>query len=57
MLDLAQRTLAFSPEPRVIDKLLDSAWLLGRGDLLAYYLPRYQAAFPDEAQEWLRLHR
>jgi O-antigen polymerase len=39
--------LHFSPEPRVIEKLIDSAVLLGRSDEAQYYRLRYQAAFPD----------
>ena len=44
---LALDMLHFSPEPRVIEKLIDSAVLLGRSDEAQYYRLRYQAAFPD----------
>jgi hypothetical protein len=44
---LALDLLHFSPEPRVIEKLIDSAVLLGRSDEAQYYRLRYQAAFPD----------
>jgi hypothetical protein len=43
---LALDMLHFSPEPRVIQKLIDSATLLGRIDEAQFYRLRYQAAFP-----------
>ncbi|MHB8951125.1 MAG: Wzy polymerase domain-containing protein [Rhodoferax sp.] len=39
--------LHFSPEPRVIEKLIDSAVLLGRPDDAQFYRLRYRAAFPE----------
>lgn len=44
---LALDSLHFSPEPRVIEKLIDSATLLGRLEEAQFYRLRYQAAFPD----------
>src|SRR5450830_1541485 len=44
---LALALLHFSPEPRVIEKLIDSAVLLGRLEEAQFYRLRYQAAFPD----------
>ncbi|WP_394757413.1 Wzy polymerase domain-containing protein [Rhodoferax sp.] len=44
---LALALLHFSPEPRVIEKLIDSAVLLGRPDEAQFYRLRYQAAFPE----------
>ncbi|HEY5580257.1 MAG TPA: Wzy polymerase domain-containing protein [Rhodoferax sp.] len=43
---LALALLDFSPEPRVIQKLIDSAVLLGRLEEAQFYRRRYQAAFP-----------
>ncbi|MBK7313066.1 MAG: O-antigen ligase C-terminal domain-containing protein [Burkholderiales bacterium] len=43
---------AFSSRPRVIEKLIESATLLGRDDHAAYYLQRYKAAFPDAYARW-----
>ena len=43
---LALDLLHFSPEPRVIEKLIDSATLLGRLEEAQFYRLRYQAAFP-----------
>ncbi|MBK6650115.1 MAG: O-antigen ligase C-terminal domain-containing protein [Betaproteobacteria bacterium] len=51
-LQTAQDVLHFSPEPRVIERLLDSAVVLRRDDLLAFHMPRYRAAFPDSYAAW-----
>ena len=42
---LALTLLHFSPEPRVIEKLIDSAELLGQPDEAEFYRARYRAAF------------
>jgi len=52
--DLAKDLLHFSPEGRVIEKLIESATLLGRQDEALYYQARYQAAFPESYALWLR---
>lgn len=44
--------LHFSPEPRVIEKVIDSARLLGREDVVAWQVPRFRAAFPREYAAW-----
>jgi len=49
---LAQAMLHFSPEPRVIEQLLDSLLLQGREDTLQFYLARFQAAFPLPYERW-----
>ncbi len=49
---LAQQLLHFSPEPRVAEKLIESATLLGRNDEAVYYLARYRAAFPEAHARW-----
>ena len=51
---LAQRMLHFSPEPRVIARLIDSARLLGRDDEAAALAARFEAAFPVEHARWRR---
>lgn len=48
----ALQLLHFSPEPRVAEKLIESAVLLGRNDEAAYYLQRYKAAFPKQHANW-----
>ncbi|MGB2883539.1 MAG: Wzy polymerase domain-containing protein, partial [Rhodoferax sp.] len=50
--DQALQLLHFSSEPRVIEKLIESATLLGRDDDAVYYLQRYKAAFPDAYARW-----
>lgn len=49
---LALQLLHFSAEPRVAEKLIDSAVMLGRDDEAQYYLARYKAAFPKEHAHW-----
>lgn len=51
---LALALLHFSPEPRVIEKLIESATLLKQDEQALYYLARYRAAFADEHQRWAR---
>jgi len=50
---LAKEMLHFSPEASVVQKLVDSATLLGRSDEVAYYAKRFQAAYPQEYAVWL----
>lgn len=52
---LAVQLLHFSPEPRVVEKAIESAVLLGRDDVAVYYLQRYRAAFPKEHALWAEL--
>ena len=49
---LALDMLHFSPEPRVIEKLIDSAVLLGRTGEAQFYRRRYRAAFPENEARW-----
>ena len=53
-LTLAQELLHHSAEPVVIGRLLDSAALLGRGELLAFHSRRYEAAYPQAYANWLQ---
>ncbi len=53
---LATELLHFSPEPRVIEPLIESALLLGMDDEVAFHLQRYRAAYPEEHARWARLH-
>ena len=50
---LAQRLLHFSPEPRVIVKLIDSARLLGLEAEAFEQATRFRIAFPREYARWL----
>ena len=53
MLPTALRALHFSPEPRVITKVIESATLLGRDELALEHLARFRAAFPKEHAKWV----
>ncbi|MDD5332978.1 MAG: Wzy polymerase domain-containing protein [Rhodoferax sp.] len=53
---LATDLLHFSPEARVIEKLVESATLLGLKDEARFYRVRYQAAFPDSYALWATTH-
>ena len=45
--------LHYSPEPRVIEKRIESALMLGQDDEAAYHLRRYRIAYPKEHARWL----
>jgi hypothetical protein len=55
--DTALATLHFSPEPRVIEKVIESAALLGRHEEAVEHLTRFRAAFPQASAAWSRAHR
>jgi hypothetical protein len=50
---LAEKMLHFSPEPRVVEPLLDSLQLQGQDEALQFYLARYQAAFAEPYARWV----
>lgn len=52
LFSVAVALLHFSPEPRVAEKLIESAVLLGRDDEALFFLRRYQAAFPHAHTSW-----
>lgn len=52
--DTATALLHYSPEPRVIEKLIESAVMLGRDDEALLHLVRYRAAFPGDYKKWRR---
>ena len=49
---MADEMLHYSPEPRVIEKLIESAVMLGRDEEALAYLIRYRAAFPADHARW-----
>ena len=51
---LALEMLHYSPEPRVVEKLIESAVMLGRDDEALQYLARFRAAFPKEHARWVQ---
>jgi len=50
--DTAAELLHYSPEPRVVEKLIESGVALGRSDELLLHLARFRAAFPDAYASW-----
>lgn len=55
-LRLALDMLHFSPEARVVERVIDSALLRGRGDIAAFHLARFKEAFPDAYADWMAGH-
>jgi O-antigen ligase len=53
----AQALLHYSPEPRVIEKLIESAMLVGREDVALGQLARFRAAFPEAYAAWSEANR
>ena len=49
---MANKLLHFSPEPRVIEPLIESATMLGLDDEAAFHLKRYRAAYPTDHERW-----
>jgi hypothetical protein len=54
--DLAGEMLHYSPEPRVIEQLTESALITGHLDVVREQLPRFRAAFPKEFETWMSEH-
>lgn len=54
---LATAMLHYSPEPRVIEPLIESASLLGLDDEVAFHMRRYRAAYPQDFERWSRTNR
>ena len=50
----ANALLHYSPEPRVVEKLIESAVMLGRDDEALAHLARYRAAFPKDHALWAK---
>ena len=57
MVELAREMLHYSPEPRVIEVLVEGLVLTGDEEQALWYLARYQAAFPEEFAAWSRKNR
>jgi O-antigen ligase len=51
---LALELLHFSPEPRVIQKLIEAAVMLHHDALAQFHLVRFRAAFPEAYENWRR---
>ena len=53
---LAGLLLHYSPEPRVIEKLIEADVLLGHDDDALFHLARFRAAFPKDYARWSADH-
>lgn len=53
LLNASLATLRISPEPRVIERVIVSAALLGDMELAQYHELRYQKAWPDYYKKWV----
>lgn len=49
----AHQMLHYSPEARVVEKLIESAVMLGRDDEAKQFMVRYKAAYPKEYARWV----
>ncbi len=54
---LALELLHFSPEHRVIERVIDSAMLLGLDAEAVFHMQRFKAAFPEDFDEWVAARR
>jgi hypothetical protein len=45
--------LHYSPEPKVIEAVIDSAVVLHDEPTTLWHMARFKAAFPKEYEEWL----
>ncbi|WP_367848550.1 PglL family O-oligosaccharyltransferase [Rhodoferax sp. WC2427] len=54
---LALALLHFSPEHRVIERVIDSAMLLGLDDVAVFHMLRFKAAFPEAFADWVASRR
>ena len=50
---LAQEMLHYSPEPRILEALIESAVMLGKDDEAAFHMKRYRLAYPREYGRWM----
>jgi O-antigen ligase len=55
--DTATALLHYSPEPRIIEKLIESAVMLGRDDEAMAHMARYRAAFPADYARWTQANK
>jgi len=51
---LAQSVLHYSPEPKVVEKLITSALLAGQGAEAEFYLDRFRWAYPQDYAGWIQ---
>jgi O-antigen ligase len=51
---LAKEVQHFSPESRVVIKIVESATMLGRNEEAQFYLQRFKAAYPQDHERWAK---
>ena len=51
---MAHQVLHYSPEARVVEKLVESATMLGRNDEALFYVQRFKIAYPQEYERWAK---
>lgn len=49
----AKHLLHYSPEPRVIQAVIESAVMLGKDDEAAFHMKRYRIAYPKDYARWM----
>lgn len=49
---MAHELLHYSPEPRVLQVLIESAVMLGKDEEAAFHLQRYRVAYPGDYARW-----
>ena len=54
MAELGEQVLHYSPEPQVVEKLIEAWRLAGRPDRADWHVERFRAAFPEEFATWQR---
>ncbi len=52
ILALSSELVVWSPEPRVIEKLIESAVMMQLDELAAFHLRRYRVAYPSAYKNW-----
>jgi len=57
MSQLGIELLRFSPEPRVVQIIIEGAVMAGREQDALFYLQRFKAAFPQDHAKWVEKNR
>ena len=57
ILEGALASLHIAPDSRIIRRVIESAALLGKQELVQLHMARYKAAWPKEYEEWLELQK
>ncbi len=54
VLELSSELVHWSPEPRIIEKLIESAVMMGLDDVAAFHLKRYRISYPAAHALWAK---